>query len=131
MKLIQVRRVTGGARRGREIERLRASGKKITAKITGMNTKRHFELDMSISSMLGGTSGIDFPTRVAFVVTTDEGMTYESDLANVPELIATRYIEQSLTVDVYVDERDSYVDIEGLPAYDPAELFPTLGGLIK
>ncbi len=121
MQMRNIRRASKNSRRTKEIERLHVSGQKKSGSVTGFTTRRHFSIDLSLPSLLDGSSGIGFPEHVIFQVTTDDGGVYESDETNAPQTISKDYVAKRIPASVYVDGEESYVDIEGLPPFDPME----------
>lgn len=126
-----IRRASHDKRRTKVIERLLSSGQKYHGVVNGFTTKKRFEVDLSFSSLLDGSSGIGFPEHVIFQVITDDGKMYESDETNTPQRIAQNYVELHSPVSVYVDSEDTYVAIEELPPFDPMDALKPLSDIFS
>ena len=48
---------------------------------------------------------------------------HESDLTNVPEQTAQHYVQEKMSLTVYVGDEGSYVDIDELPPFELLDLF--------
>ena len=121
MQMRNVMRIPRLRKRTKVIEVLKQSVKPVVAHISDMQVKRHFAVDLSLGSMLGGVSGIYWDRRVSFIVTTEDGKTYVSDATNVPVSLAPDHVASHAQVQVYATETDSYVELDSLPAFDPMD----------
>ena len=126
-----IRRASHNSKRTKAIERLQASGQRKQGVVTGFTTKRHFSIDLSLTSLLDGTSGIGFPEHAIFQVTTDDGSVYESDETNTPQSIVQSYVAKKTPVSVYVDAEGCYVAIEEMPPYDPLDVLKPLADILN